>query len=153
MQKNELLEIYKLHVNMADCVSERRGQANRFYITLLSSLLAVLAFTVENLGTANLASNIDFIIFLVGLLGILLCIIWHVNIKSYRQLNSGKFKVLHELEAKLSFPFYKREWELLGKGESMKKYRQLSKIESFTPFIIMIPFLLILAYSIKNILN
>ena len=42
-EKQELLEIYKLHAELADSVSRQRGTANRFYMLILSGL-AVLFF-------------------------------------------------------------------------------------------------------------
>ncbi|MCK4735084.1 MAG: hypothetical protein KAT65_21710, partial [Methanophagales archaeon] len=44
--KQHLLEQYKLYVEMADRISTRRAQTNRFYISLLSGLLALLSIVV-----------------------------------------------------------------------------------------------------------
>ena len=41
--KDHLIEEYKLFVQMADNVSARRSQANQFYISVLSILLAAVA--------------------------------------------------------------------------------------------------------------
>lgn len=144
-KKQRLIEIYKLHVDLSNKVSERRGQTNMFYITLLSGMIALLSFSdgsIMNLIHPNL------ILFIIGLIGVLLCIIWYFNIHSYRQLNSGKFKTLHELEQKIDYPFFEREWELLGKGKKSKIYFQLSRVEQFTPLLLIIPYLIILIYSI-----
>ena len=111
-----LLEEYKLYVEMVDRISERRMQTNKFYISLLSGLLALLSILVS-VGKFN--QSLIFII--VSLLGMALCILWHINIRSYRQLNSGKFKVIHEMEQHLPFPCYDREWELLGEGKEKSK--------------------------------
>jgi hypothetical protein len=40
--KQHLLEQYNLYVEMADRITTRRAQTNRFYISLLSGLLALL---------------------------------------------------------------------------------------------------------------
>lgn len=42
------------------------------------------------------------------------------------QLNSAKFKTLHEVEKKLEFQFYIEEWKHLGGGKDAKKYYQLT---------------------------
>ena len=68
-----------------------------------------------------------------GLLGILLSASWFVVIRSYRQLNTGKFAILHELEAKLSYPFFQREWAHLQKGKSLIRYWRLTVVETFVP--------------------
>ena len=75
----------------------------------------------------------------VGIFGISLSAAWYIIIRSYRQLNSGKFAALHELEEKLAYPFFKREWELLGMVEKERpktsRYWKLTVVETFLPFI------------------
>ena len=58
---------------------------------------------------------------------------WYVVIRSYRQLNSAKFKALHELEEQLDYPFFKREWDFLEKGEKKNRYWKLTIVETFLP--------------------
>jgi len=138
-----LLEQYKLYVEMADKISERRMQTNKFYISLLSGLLALLSILVS-VGKLNQT----LIFALVSILGIALCVLWYINIRSYRCLNSGKFKVIHEIEQELPFRCYDREWEILGRGKKVKKYLQLTRVEQYVPFILAIPYLLFFIYSL-----
>ncbi|MBO8143582.1 MAG: hypothetical protein H0Z16_03220 [Thermodesulfobacterium sp.] len=142
-----LLEQYKLYVEMADRISERRMQTNKFYISLLSGLLALLSILVS-VGKFN--QTVIFII--VSLLGIALCILWHINIRSYKQLNSGKFKVIHEMEQYLPFPCYDKEWELLGEGKEKSKYLQLTRVEKYIPFILAIPYIFLFFYALVSLL-
>lgn len=143
--QDHLIEQYKLYVEMADRVSTRRAQTNRFYISLLSGLLALLSIVV----TREVFNGILSVIFVaVGILGIVLCFLWYINIRAYRQLNSGKFKVIHEMEQRLPFPAYEREWEIFGKGKESKKYLKLTRIEQYVPFALAIPYLLLLVYSL-----
>ena len=147
--QDHLIEQYKLYVEMADRVSTRRAQTNRFYISLLSGLLALLSLVV----TREVFNGILSVIFVaVGILGIVLCFLWYINIRAYRQLNSGKFKVIHEMEQRLPFPAYEREWEILGKGKESIKYLKLTRIEQCVPFALAIPYLLLLIYSILHCL-
>jgi hypothetical protein len=140
-----LLEQYKLYVEMADRISNRRGQTNRFYISLLSGLLALLSIVVGS----HIFSDFPSVVFIVvAILGLALCILWNINIRSHRQLNSGKFKVIHEMEQHLPFPCYDKEWEILGEGKEGKKYLQLTRVEQYVPFILAIPYLLLLIYSL-----
>lgn len=140
-----LLEQYKLYVEMADRISNRRGQTNRFYISLLSGLLALLSIVVGS----HIFSDFQSVVFIVvAILGLALCILWNINIRSHRQLNSGKFKVIHEMEQHLPFPCYDKEWEILGEGKEGKKYLQLTRVEQYVPFILAIPYLLLLIYSL-----
>ena len=148
--QEHLLEQYKLYVEMADRISARRAQSNRFYISLLSALLALLSILINR----TLWNNIQNAIFLaVAILGLALCFLWYVNINSYRQLNSGKFKVIHEMEQHLPFNCYDREWQILGAGEERKKYLQLTHVEQFVPFVLAVPYLLLFLYSLYILVN
>ena len=152
MDRQEHLELYKLYVEMADRISERRSKANRFYMTLLSGLLVIISFISNKDGGHTLAAY-QFVIFLtIGTLGLLVCLIWYFNLISYRQLNTGKFKVIHEMEEGLSLSPYQREWEVLGNGKNSRKYLQLTKVEALIPVILTIPYLIIITYSMNRLI-
>ena len=130
-KEQELLEIYKLHAELADSISKQRVAANRFYILVYSGLAVLFsAFLQRKNGIP-----IGWLMVGFGLFGVLLASAWCIVICSFRQLNRSKFKVLHELEEKLAFPFFKREWDLLTKGTGRKNYRRLSVVETFVPII------------------
>lgn len=45
--QDHLIERYKICVEMADRISVRRTQANNFYISLLSSLIALFSLVID----------------------------------------------------------------------------------------------------------
>ena len=126
----ELLEIYKLHAELADRVSQRRAGANKLYVTLLTGTLVLMA-AVLRYGTGIVPAWIVLSAFAV--VGMLLSSSWFIVVRSYRQLNSGKFAALLELEEKLSYPFFTREWELLEEGKNKSRYWKLTVVETFLP--------------------
>ncbi len=134
-EKQELLEIYKLHAELADRVSQRREGANRLFVSLLTGTLIFLAAFLRY---GEETMPIDAILTTVSIFGVFLSVAWYVIIRSYRQLNSGKFAALHELEEKLAYPFFKREWELLEEGKKRSRYWKLTVVETFLPFIFFI---------------
>jgi len=136
-----LLEEYKLYVEMADRMSSRRVQASQFYISLLSTLFGVIAILVEK--KVFPGSEGSFLL-LGSLLGLFLCFIWYVNINSYKQLNSLKFKVIEEMEVQLPFPCYSREWQIEKKT---KQYQRLSKVEKYVPLSIALLYLGLAIYA------
>ena len=93
-EKQELLEIYKLHAELADRVSKRRSTANRFYILVLSGLAVLFSAFLQHPNGVPLG----WLMVGFGLFGMFLTVAWYVVIRSYRQLNTGKFNALHELE-------------------------------------------------------
>lgn len=94
--EKHLFEQYKLYVEMADRISARRMLANSFFVGVHTALIT--AFTVllkEKVLQPTLLGLTPFIAV------ILLCFVWWRVVHSYRQLNSGKFKVVHALEQML----------------------------------------------------
>ena len=129
-KNSELLEIYKIHAEHAERVAQRREGANRLYVGILTGfLVAVVALT--RFGLEDIVSNV--LTLVGGLIGIVLCLSWYLVIRSYRQLNTAKFAILHELEGKLPFAFFKREWEQLEEGKKLNKYLNITKAEMTLP--------------------
>ena len=131
-RNEEFIELYKLHAEFADRVSQRREGANRLYTGLLTGLAAAVG-AVFQLAPSN--EPIDATFLIGGILGTMLSVSWYIVIRSYRQLNSGKFKALLELEKHLAYPFFTREWELLKEGTDYRRYWQLTNVETSLPSI------------------
>ena len=130
-KQQELLEIYKLHAELADRVSQRREGANRLYVSLLIGL-AVFVAAFLRFGTDGISMST--VLFWAGILGAVLAASWYVVIRSYRQLNTGKFNALQDLEGHLAYPFFTKEWELLGEGKKRSRYWRLTVVETALPW-------------------
>ena len=145
-----LLEQYKLYVQITDKISTRRSQMNSFYISLPTGLLAFLSLVAEK----KLASEFQNTVFLaIAILGLILCFLWYVNIQSYKQLNSGKFKVIHEMEKHLPFACYDLEWDTLKKNKNNKGYLNQTSIQKNIPLAFATPYVGLLIYSIFKLLQ
>lgn len=133
-------EQYKLYIEMADRISSRRIEVNRFYVTILTALIAVVSF-IANAASLEIASK-NTLLLCVGLFGILLCVIWFINIRVFRDINAIKFEIINELESQFTFQGYKLEWEKMQNNGS--KYFQFTKIESLIPLLLSLPFLVLM---------
>jgi F0F1-type ATP synthase assembly protein I len=124
-----ILERYKLCVEMADRVSARRALANTFFLTLHG-----VAFTLIGVFWKDKPSGSPWLILfpLVLLLG--MCAAWYWLVRSYRQLNSGKFAVIATLERRLpAFAYSDGEWTALGHGRDKSLYWPLTHLEQWIP--------------------
>ena len=142
-KQNELLEIYKLHAEFAERVSQRREAANQRYVSMLVGLAAFLAVLLR-FGDGEIPA---IALRLVSVLGVAISLSWYVVIRSYQQLNSGKFDALHELEKRLAYPFFKREWELLGEGRDFRRYWRLTVVETVLPWTFFVLSVLLFVWS------
>lgn len=69
---------------------------------------------------------------LIPIAGILVSWVWLDIIKSYKDLNTVKFKIIHELEKYLPAALYAHEWQLTEEGKGTP-YRAVTTIESWIP--------------------
>ena len=142
-----LLEQYKLFVEMMDRHSARRAQTSNFYLTVLAALLAAVPFADK----VSVSPHFQTAVFAgVGVLGTALCIVWRVNLHSYRQLSSGKFRVIEEMEKRLPAQPYTREWEAVGRGKQLRKYIPMTRIENWVPYTFCALYLVTLVYSLTR---
>lgn len=142
--QDHLLEQYKLYVEMADRVSQRRDQSNRFYVTIVSALVALL-IVMARIGVSDAVWIAALLI--AGLFGIALSGIWILNIRSYRTLNSAKFEVINSIERQLPWAGYTDEWEILRPKNARPQYLQLSRVEQLVPWLVILLFAGIAAYG------
>ena len=145
--QEHLLEQYKLYVEMADRISSRRQSANSFFLsinTAIASLLGYVGLEHQN--------KTDYF-WTVSLIGMALCFMWYRLVRSYKDLNSAKFKVIHEIEKELPVAAYDLEWEKVGRGENSKLYLPFTHIEIMIPWVFFAIHFLIFCFSmLKGIL-
>lgn len=129
------IDIYKLAVEMADRISARRAVASSFFLTVLSTLVALIG--VLKTDEWALAAP-----------GLLLAIAWLALLTSYRRLNRAKFTVIQRMEDRLPASPYKDEWEILKNSSTpvtlTERYFELGLIEQSVPIVFGIVFLGIL---------
>ncbi len=139
----EYMELYKLAVEMADRVSARRGTANAFFVTVNTALLAFLGLSQLNAAWP------------VAVGGLAVSITWVLQIKSYRDLNKAKFKVINNAEKRFPLKVYSDEWQYLKKDRPenwlpqnwrgwLKWYVEFTIVEIVVPVVFAVLYLAIL---------
>lgn len=140
--QEHLLEQYKLYVSLTDNASARRSKTNEYYSSLFSISIPLIAVGISE----KILS--DLIVIIISIIGLFLCAVWYLNIRSYKQLNTGRFKIIHQIEEHLPFECFKKEWDYLGNGKHKNKYFKLSSVEGFVPLIFSIPFIILFLINI-----
>jgi len=126
-----VLEQYKLYVEMADRISQRRGLTNTFFLTLNTAI-----FTVVGVFWKDKPSTDPWWLVFPLLVVLGECFAWFYLVRSYDLLNSAKYKVVGELEERLpASPYWRAEWWALGEGKDWKKYWPLTHIERWIPIL------------------
>jgi hypothetical protein len=140
---SHLLAQYELYVEMADRVSERRQAANTYFLTINTALVAMLGIAWSS--AIGVLMSTWFIV--VGVGGMILCYSWYRLLRSYRDLNSGKFKVIHAIESCLPLRPYDAEWARLGRGRDSKLYLPFTGIETKVPWVFFFLYMVIIVIN------
>jgi hypothetical protein len=149
--QNHLLEQYKLYVQMADKISERRQSANSFFLTVNTALIAFLGLVASpNVGgDAGVAASPPLPwVLVVSAAGVALCYSWFRLVRSYKDLNSGKFKVVHAIESRLPASPYDAEWEAVGRGEDPMLYLPFTHVEIWIPWVFAALYMLLAIWNV-----
>lgn len=75
------LELYRLAVEMADRISARRTAANTYFLTIHTLLFGAIGFS--RLGRPDAPP----MLWVLPAAGLVLCLIWWMLLRSYRDLN------------------------------------------------------------------
>lgn len=136
---SDVLDLYKMAIEMADRVSARRGQANQFYIsleTLIVGAPALLQVSDQGKVLGEGRGNI------LSILGIIVAAVWWLQLRSYRDLNKAKFEVITEIEQNsLPIQIFKSEWDKLASDlvpSWRSRYAELGTVERLVPVIFIV---------------
>jgi hypothetical protein len=134
------LVAYKVMAESAEKSSDRRQQANNFFVAANLAIGGGYAFMIDK-GYPQL-------MFAGMLVGVITCGLWALTLWYYRSLNSAKYRLLGEFEVEKGIVGYQREWEVFSAATPFGRLGvSLSSIELFVAFIafaahILAPFLL-----------
>jgi len=142
--QTDLFAQYTHYVESAEKISERRVAANNY-------LLTVNAFLVTLYGLVAASKYNTYWMILVPIAGLLVAITWHRIITSYRDLNTLKFGVIHELEQHMPAAPYGYEWKKAGEGRG-KAYHPLSHLERWIPIIFILLYAILIIVGILEMI-
>lgn len=134
--EEHLLEQYKLYVDSAQKVSEKRITTGNYLLTVSSSLLTAFGIV------AMLHAAGPWLV-IIPISGLVVAYAWFSLVVAYKDLNAAKFKVIHELEDYLPAAIFRYEWHCcqLGKG---KAYRPVTRHEKWIPVIFAVVYIVLM---------
>lgn len=145
----DVLDLYKMAVEMADRVSARRGQANQFYVSLETLIVGAPALIqASDQGTAFGEGRAS----ILALVGVIVAIVWWLQLRSYRDLNKAKFAVITKIENDhLPIKAFKDEWRQLKSDPVPRwraRYAELGTVERMVPFVFILINLAVLVLAV-----
>ena len=125
-EKEIIMELYKLMLDSSESLMERRQKVNVFFISVIGLLFTIAGILV------NMSEN-AVILFVVYIIGWMLCNSWRNQIDNYGKLNKAKFDVISRLEKEQETKIYSAEWIALGEGKRPEKYKSFTETEKKVP--------------------
>jgi hypothetical protein len=144
IENSAAFEVFELYYNSIERNSDKRQNANSFFLTLNTGVLAIIGFLFNK----DTVPDLRMLYLLLPFAGILSSVFWLKLVHSYSQLNRGKFIVLNTIEKVLSIAPFTTEWEILGRGDNKKKYHPLTKTEKCIPILFICLYCLLSLYLI-----
>ncbi len=133
-----LVQQYRGVMAMIQQNYSRRTATNRFYITIGSGLLIFLTYAVNpsvKIEIQSMAAT------MVAVVGLVLCLVWGLQIRALRGLINIQIKLAQEMEQSLPFDFFYRQEKFLKLPQNRLKY---GVVEQGLPVLMSLPYLLIL---------
>ncbi len=143
--RDALLAQYRLFVETSEALVSRRQGVNTFFLSVNSAILAVVGLLLRDGQSGDLESGV---LVALGLGGVALCVVWRRLMKSFGQLNKGKFDVITALERRLPARSFTAEWAALGYGRNPGKYKSFTETEAGTPLVFAALQVLLVAASV-----
>jgi hypothetical protein len=137
-----LLEQYKLFVESAQRVTDRRITTGNYLLTVNSFLLTVFGVGAsQHLGAVWLA--------IVPVAGILVSFTWYSLVVFYRDLGARKYKVIHQLESFLPVAPFRCEWQATHQ-ETAGRHTGVTRLERVIPLTFAAIYFVLLGYSLSR---
>lgn len=128
-----ILEQWKVCVESANIISQRRDSMNNLFATLNVANVAAISFTW------SLKS------IMCSLGGMVICLIWLISIRYYANLNTVKFEVINYIEKSFNIKPFTREWNIIS-NISKDPFLKGTNIEKGIPIAFLAIYIIISGY-------
>ena len=130
LNKEELLEQYKVFLQTSEDLVTRRQNVNNFYITINAALFTLFGVCISI--SDSFISKLIIALLLLSI-GIILDISWLKTLEAYGILNGSKMKVISIIEKQLPASLYDSEWTVMSDKLNSKKYVSFTDNEKKIP--------------------
>jgi hypothetical protein len=137
-RKNCLTEQYQSYVKDLGNIGTRHENTRQFYLSVVSVVFVFLSMAGTDGPFRGVKIGVQII---VGVVGIVICVLWMLHMRSFGALYLAKFTVLREMEKDLPFPIFEREWTRL---ESDRRYWQFTVVDEWLPRVFILVFVAVI---------
>ena len=122
-----LMEQYKLFVETSERLVARRQVVNTFFLSANALALSAVGLIAREASSERPLIALG--VMAIAIAALMLCVAWKTLVRSYAQLNGGKFAVIDRLEERLPAALFRGEWVALHRGDDPKIYKPFTATE------------------------
>ena len=138
----DYLEQYKSYLQDVGNIGSRHENSRRFYLSVVSALFVFLSMAGKD-GPLKVVEGP--VRTLVGLVGIILCVVWVMHMQSFGAIYRAKFDVLRAMETQCNlFHVFDEEWKYL---KDNPRFKLLTLIDSAIPVLFALLFIALLYFA------
>lgn len=143
-EKNLVMQQYRLYSEQKDAFINRSFAINRFYLILSIVLLVLVNLTQQVVFAYSVTLP-----FVFSVVGMIVCILWWMNMDSYNLLIKIKFaKVLEQIEKQLPIQPYADEHTAIEEYREHKKAFLFSDMQKVFAIILCAMFFISMLYNL-----
>lgn len=132
-------EQYKSYIQDLGNIGTRHENTRRFYVSVMSALFVFLSLAGKE-GVIHAIQGT--VLLVVGIAGILLCLVWIFHMQAFRALYEAKFAILKKMEEQQGlFHAYEEEYNYL---QSNPRYFFLTSLDTVSPILFILLFVAVL---------
>ncbi len=145
-----IFEEYKLYTEQKDRFTERTFLINRFYMVLLLAMIAAI-FLLKDIFIADTFS----VLIIFALAGMVISILWWINIDTYNVLIKTKLsKVIEEIEKQLPVQPFKMEYSAVQESKKDKNEFMFTDVQKlFASFIFFVYLMMFIVGVLQMIIR
>lgn len=140
--QTEYIEQYKSYLQDVGNIGTRHENSRRFYLSVVSALFVFLSMAGKD-GPLKVVEGP--VRTLVGMVGVILCVVWVMHMQLFGAIYRAKFDVLRAIEKECNlFHVFDEEWKHL---RANPRFKLLTLIDSVVPVLFAAMFIVLLYFK------
>ena len=144
---NDLLEQYKLYVELTDRINARIHQANTFFLSINIAAVGAVGYIKIN-STSEHHEFATISLFIIAYLAVIACTAWVRSINAYKELNERRLGTINLIEKRLPLNLFYPELKAMVSKRGSKLGILLRTVELVVPGSFMIIHIVSLLFTL-----
>ena len=147
--ENDLLEQYKIYVELMDRINERIQRSYYAFLTVNSAIVGGIGYFQIHNAYDSVFAYIPLAI--ISYLALMFCLAWSISIKTLRRLYEKRFKIIDLIEERLPLSLFNAELMLLEDENDSKSKAVYARMETITLSLFLFLYIISFGYHVKLI--